>query len=333
MSTAASDDLFPADIARKVWPFLVFGVVAYICLFFYGDALETSRCIRRISLLRIVIALNLSVLSFVVRTWRWNFFLRQIHRTLPPRITALVFFVGLAMTITPAKCGEVVKSLMLKEAFCIPVAKSAPILVAERVTDLVAVVVVGGFGLLAIPDASLGALAAFFAAFAVISLFSIQSAGLFGIRLLAKVPGLSSRREKLQISYLALRDLSRPSVLAVALPLSIIAWAVQGSIVWVLAGGLPATNVSPLEGLAAYCAPLLAGALALVPGGLGATEASMTGVLVAIGGPGLTRSVAVALTVVVRLVTFWFAILLGLTALTIWRLRRSKLIQPMDTTG
>src|SRR5687768_17776427 len=40
----------------------------------------------------------------------------------------------------------------------------------------------------------------------------------------------------------------------------------------------PEFAISVVDGIVAYCAPLLAGALALVPGGLGATEASMAGI-------------------------------------------------------
>jgi uncharacterized protein (TIRG00374 family) len=94
--------------------------------------------------------------------------------------------------------------------------------------------------------------------------------------------------------------------------------------VWIIAGAVEGADISFADGLVAYCAPLLAGALALVPGGLGATEASMTGVLLALGGAGLSRSMAVAVTLLTRIVAFWFAVALGFAALVTWRIRRKR---------
>jgi uncharacterized protein (TIRG00374 family) len=57
---------------------------------------------------------------------------------------------------------------------------------------------------------------------------------------------------------------------------------------------------------------MLVGAISFLPGGLGGTEATMIALLVAHGLP-LPESVAA--TLVVRLATLWFAIVLGLAAL------------------
>src|SRR5438132_7727009 len=58
----------------------------------------------------------------------------------PVGSSALVFGAGLSLTITPAKLGELVKSYLLRELHDVPVARTAPIVVAERVTDLIALV-------------------------------------------------------------------------------------------------------------------------------------------------------------------------------------------------
>jgi uncharacterized membrane protein YbhN (UPF0104 family) len=78
------------------------------------------------------------------------------------------------------------------------------------------------------------------------------------------------------------------------------------------------------ESCVAYSAPLLGGTIVLIPGGLGATEATMTGALVALSGQALTTSQATAIALIVRLVTFWWAIVVGAGALTFWRFRYGK---------
>ena len=57
----------------------------------------------------------------------------------------------------------------------------------------------------------------------------------------------------------------------------------------------------------------------MLPGGLGLTEASMAGLLQELGGPGMTPAIAAASTILIRLVTFWWAIVVGLVSLAAWR--------------
>ncbi|MEC8423772.1 MAG: UPF0104 family protein, partial [Myxococcota bacterium] len=60
----------------------------------------------------------------------------------------------------------------------------------------------------------------------------------------------------------------------------------------------------------------LAGAAALVPGGVGVAEATMAGLVAELGGCALP--VASAVTVIARAVTLWWAVLIGLGALGLW---------------
>jgi glycosyltransferase 2 family protein len=59
----------------------------------------------------------------------------------------------------------------------------------------------------------------------------------------------------------------------------------------------------------------LAGALSFLPGGLGVAEASMTGLIRALGD--VTKASAAAATVLIRLATLWFAVALGLVGLAV----------------
>jgi glycosyltransferase 2 family protein len=61
------------------------------------------------------------------------------------------------------------------------------------------------------------------------------------------------------------------------------------------------------------------GALAMMPGGLGVTEAGMTGLLQSIGGPAMTPSIATGITMLVRIATLWWAVVLGILALGLHR--------------
>ena len=91
-------------------------------------------------------ALALALANYVIRFARWQFYLRRQDVHVPVGDSALVFGAGLSLSITPAKLGELVKSYLLRELHDVPATRTAPIVVAERVTDLLALLVLRGRG-------------------------------------------------------------------------------------------------------------------------------------------------------------------------------------------
>ena len=75
-----------------------------------------------------------------------------------------------------------------------------------------------------------------------------------------------------------------------------------------------------LESVLAYVGPLLAGAAALVPGGVGVAEATMAGLVSRLGGVPLADGSAI--TAIVRGLTLWWAVLVGVVALGVFLLRK-----------
>jgi uncharacterized membrane protein YbhN (UPF0104 family) len=82
----------------------------------------------------------------------------------------------------------------------------------------------------------------------------------------------------------------------------------------------------------------LVGSVLLLPGGLGATEGSIEGLLVFFGQhPWLpvgviSTTVGTAATLLIRFATLWFGVALGFIALAIAQMRFGRLIVP-DATG
>ncbi len=63
-----------------------------------------------------------------------------------------------------------------------------------------------------------------------------------------------------------------------------------------------------------YALAMLAGALSFLPGGLGGAEAVMMALLLFKGVP---EPLAIAATIVIRLTTLWFAVVLGVGIMTL----------------
>jgi uncharacterized membrane protein YbhN (UPF0104 family) len=315
-------DIFPPETIRRIVPFVIFAAVAYVGAFLLTDAKALAAQLGRISIDYVIVALLLASTSFVVRAARWHYYLRISNLSVPVRDSLLIFLVGLLMSLTPGKVGEIVKALLLKQGWQIPVAKSAPIVLAERITDVIAVLILGGAGLLTIPHGRAGGIAALMGAAGLVSLCAVRRVGFWVIGMTSRLPWLSRRREKITIAYSALAGVQEAVPLSVAIALACLAWGLQSLCILVIARAFPTIHVTLGASIVACCVPLVAGALALVPGGLGATEASMTGLLLSLG-TAVSLSQAIAITICFRLVTFWLAVVLGLIALGIWRLRRA----------
>ncbi|MFT3921624.1 MAG: flippase-like domain-containing protein [Myxococcales bacterium] len=127
---------------------------------------------------------------------------------------------------------------------------------------------------------------------------------------------------KLRETYDALNTLTRPRAFVVGGGLAVLGWALECVATWVLAGGFGISM--PFSGATfAYAAGTLAGALAMLPGGLGVAEVGMSGLFRA-ASPELSLAGASAITILVRLSTLWFGVALGGLALLVLRATERK---------
>lgn len=314
---AEAEQLFGKQLLRKLFVPLLIAVLAYAALLLHGDVGGVVTALRQTPMTTLSGAVVLSLGSFLLRGVRWHLYLRTANISVPILESAMVFLAGLGMSITPGKVGELLKSMLLKEHRDVPIAESAPIIIAERLMDLGALVTLGamGFAWLHSPAASVLVGVLGFAGFFAIG--KSQSLAHAAVGILTRVPRVARYKEKLLTAHRSLFGLWKTGTFILSWTLSLAAWGMQVLIVVLLATGFPPSSVSIPHALVAYTAPLLAGTLALLPGGLGLTEASMAGTLQALSG--LTDTVAATLTILVRGVTFWLAVLIGFAALGVWR--------------
>jgi uncharacterized protein (TIRG00374 family) len=270
-------------------------------------------------------ACGLAFGSYLTRWLKWEFYLARLDiRGIPRKDSLYTFLSGFVLTVTPGKVGEVFKSLLLFEAYGVPVARTAPIVVAERLTDVIGVVVlvtIGSVGL------SGGLVWACLGAAAVIVLLAVVASRRLSYAIIGaieKLPGAFKRiGPKLHEAYDSLSTLVRPSNLVLPAILSIGAWALECISLWVILRGFGQST--PL-GLATffYATSTLAGALVPVPGGLGVTEGSLQEQMQQLGH--VAPATSTAAMILVRFATLWFAVLVGFIALSLLKRRHPYLL-------
>jgi uncharacterized protein (TIRG00374 family) len=110
----------------------------------------------------------------------------------------------------------------------------------------------------------------------------------------------------------ALRKLLQPGLLLQATLIGALAWSLEGVSLWLLLRGMGIEAVGIGGATIAHTAAGLIGALTLLPGGLGSTEAGTVGLL-ALQDVGVAA--ATPATLLIRLMTLWFATALGVLCL------------------
>ena len=244
------------------------------------------------------LALALTALNYAIRFWRWQRYLARLSIEVPAGRSFAVFVAGLTMTITPAKLGELLKCGLLRRSFAVPVRRSAPVVLAERVTDatgVVALAVAGGAG----TRSWLLLLLALAAVAAVVAL--VRSPLLERFARLGEAPG-------------AARALLGTPLLVGMTVVSAASWLCECLAAYVCVRGL-GLDLSLPDTIVVFSLGSLAGALSFLPGGLGVAETSMTGLIRVLGE--VPKAGAVAATVLIRLATLWFAVAVGLLGLAV----------------
>lgn len=263
------------------------------------------------------VVLSLVAFSYVGRFFRWVYYLKVLGISLPTGLNAVIFAAGLSMAISPGKLGEVLKSVFVKQVSGDPVARTAPAVVAERATDGTGMVLWGLLGVLAFKFGPGWLL--LFLGITVLGIAVLRSKRLSVVaeRLMSRLPVLDKLAPHVGDFHGASNTLLGTRPMIVGTTLSFLSWGLECSAVYLCSVGVGAEQPF-LVVVFIFAVSSLAGALSFVPGGIGVAEAGLAGMFGAIAG--LAGGLAVALTLVIRIATLWFATLIGLAGL--WLVRR-----------
>jgi uncharacterized protein (TIRG00374 family) len=299
---------------------LLLGMAVVVGLMAYGDFADILGSLGefRWELLPALCALSLG--NYIIRFFKWHFYLGQIGlRDIPKWDSFLAFFSGLAMVITPGKVGEWLKSYLIQEMDGVPFIRTAPILLAERFTDAVALLLLAAAGLIIFGQA--WQIFLIVAVCSVIAIIVTRHRPTMRAILHAaeRVPILARFATQVEEFYESTYTLFAPRSLIFTTVLSFISWAGEVVAFYLVLVGLGQEHSWMLLVQASFILPIatLAGAVVLVaPGGLGVAEGGITGLLQVIV-EGMTKSVAALATLIIRFSTLWFGVIVGLITLAV----------------
>jgi uncharacterized membrane protein YbhN (UPF0104 family) len=267
----------------------------------YGDYEKVLAAISSFRLEYIPILLSLAFTNYILRALKWHYFFKVLGLEISFRENLYVFLSGLLMVITPGKFGEVWKSWLVRDLRGYELHRTVPIVFLDRITDVVAMLTLASFGVFVFKDSIISFIL-------VLAALLIMLMVLRSETVMLTVFGISTRLEGARKAYLSSLALLQFRVFILAALMSLLAWFMECLAFYLTFRGL-SIDASIFESTFIYAASSVAGALTMLPGGLGVTEASLAGLSSHL--LGLDRSVTVAATFIIRAVTLWFAVVVG----------------------
>ncbi|MCX6164815.1 MAG: lysylphosphatidylglycerol synthase transmembrane domain-containing protein [Ignavibacteriae bacterium] len=125
---------------KKILISIAIGALVYLAFSIYADFDKLISAFINFNWLWLPTILALSFLNYIFRFFKWHYYVNILDIKLTYKTSFLIFLSAFTMSVTPGKMGEVLKSYLLKEENGTPVSKSAPIVLAERLTDFVSIV-------------------------------------------------------------------------------------------------------------------------------------------------------------------------------------------------
>jgi uncharacterized protein (TIRG00374 family) len=291
----------------------VVAAAIYLSAALWAGHAQVGTAVEAVGLDTLLALLGLSCCNYGLRSLRWHYYLRRLGCRISFVHDLRIYVAGFALTTTPGKVGEMARSLWLVP-YGVKPAASLAVFFAERIQDFLAILLLasasaslyrGGIWMLTLSCAS--ALAAMLVIF--IPAATRRPLALFGQK--PGAVGMFAHRigEILQL----MRGCMTPNRFVFGLSLGLCAWTAEACAFALLLQAMH-HSLGLFTATSVYAFSMLAGAVSFMPGGLGGSEAIMVLLLTVCRVPLPT---AVSATLVIRVATLWFAVLLGIIALSI----------------
>lgn len=266
--------------------------------------------------------MGISLFSYLPRYLRWHWLLSRSGYQVGWFYGFIAYLAGFAFTATPGKVGELIRIRYFSRVG-VPANISFGAFIYERALDLIVVLLLGSL-VISRPDLLILALS--FVVIFIVLLVGIA----VNPRLLTKLSIFLNSYSWLRLAKLILlmrdglsscRSWCNPMDLIISIGYGIFAWALTSyGFMWLLNDlGL---SIKPLEAFTIYPLAMLAGAVSMLPGGVGSTELS---IVLLLGIYGVSVSIATIAAIGIRFATIWFAVVTGFICLGVLEAWKPKI--------
>ena len=322
--SAAQSDAHPANpqslrrsqaarLAPRLVLGLLFGFLVMLGLLLLGDLRQVGQALGDFRWAYFPAAIGLTLFNYTLRFFKFHFYLGQVGvGKFPLRQSARLFVAGFPLAVTPAKAGEAIKAVWLQRQTGLLVFQGVAVVVAERLSDGLAVLALATLCVIAYPQYWPAFLALLVLLGGVVIVLQVRPLASWFLSLGERLPLVKKTVPALRQFYEGSYRLFRPGPALMAVALGTLSWLGEGIGFYLILLGLGLPPSWELATLAVFILSFstLVGAVSSLPGGLGAAEASIAGMLVLLAS--IPAETAAAATLLIRFATLWLGVSLGL---------------------
>lgn len=299
---------------NKILIGIIIAIAIYAVFLLISDFNIISNKISNFQISYLPIILTLVSVSWCTLFLRWTVLLKNNAISIPRKQGFLIYISSFSMSATPGQLGELVKSQLLKNKFNVPITKTAPLIIIERLSDLTGAIIVStlGFWLL-----NISIYVPIIASIILALIFIIlKSKKMFNktLNLIKKIKFTSKLVDPISESFDTIQLTLTKKTLVVCTLLSICYWLLIGISAYFVLRAVGIDNLEPIKMISIHSSSLIIGAISFIPGGVGVAEGSIAGLL---NLSGIDISVALALGILIRIFTLWYAVIVGFIVLKI----------------
>ena len=291
---------------------LVAVVGIYAIFLFVSDYNIISEKISNFKINYLPLILLLVSASLVPLIIKWHFLLKNSEVDVPLTKSIAIFFSGVAFEITPGQIGALIKSQILKTSYNIPRTKTVPIVIVEKVYDLIGAILASVIGIIILGmEIYLIAIAISVLAFIFFFMYHKPASELFFNRI-TKLKFFSKHIENISGFYEIVQKSTNVRAATICILLALAYWFMVSAAAYYTLISFDVNILDYLKVLAIYSTSTLLGAISFIPAGIGITEGSIAGLFTL---NGIDVSTALILAVMIRIFTLWYSVSVGFIAL------------------
>ncbi len=303
---------------------LALAFIVMVAIAFYADFPHLVTALVNFRWEFFPLILGLTLFNYFWRFLKWQYYLDRLEIRMHWVKSLLIFLSGLSMAITPGKVGELLKSYLLKSTTGTSVSRTSPIIMAERLTDGIAMIGLAMTGLVLYRFGWELLLALCMIVITVILVIQNRRLSIALLGFGERLPIVSRVAHLIRTFYESSYVLLQWRPLLLAILIGLISWSGEcAALFFVYAGlGIASSLDVFIKSMFILAVSSLVGSVSGLPGGLGTADGSMLGLTQLLVTP--SKAIAGAATLLIRLCTLWFGLGLGVIALILFRTTQRK---------
>ena len=300
-----------SQILPKLLLGIIFGFLIMSALVIYADAEKIYNATVDIDMFWLTKAMFFSIFIYIIRFFKWYFFLRRLHIKVPIVEAGGIYLSGISMGVTPGKSGEILKSYLLEKKLNIPFMISAPTLLSERLTGIMGCFALCVIALLLAGNWSIYVLyigmAVLLILLLLVLIFCHDGLRNWTVNWLCKWELLARHKCQIENFYNSSFRLMGTRVVCMGTLFSMSYWMMEVMVFYSLLEGMNAMLELP-QVMLLLTSVSIGGGLTMLPGSIGALEGGLMGMLAYMG---TDRAVAGGAVLLHRILCMWFSVMIG----------------------